>query len=192
MPRSPPVALSVVLQDRASSMPAVRQLPDRRRSRAPPSNSLDVTRCCSETREHLTSGSSGLDLVRHLGWRPPALESPHESRHDLEPSAEGTGSAASRSASRRRLLGGHPVPHLRSREDRARSQGRRQRPHSLGRGVRPPDGAVAQTVVWTDIATEDLDAVADFIARDSQFCCVHPRAPSLRSARRSHPAAAVT
>ena len=46
---------------------------------------------------------------------------------------------------------------------------------------------MAQTVVWTEIATEDLGAVAEFIARDSTFyamALVREARASARSLRR--------
>ena len=46
---------------------------------------------------------------------------------------------------------------------------------------------MAQTVVWTEIATEDLGAVAEFVARDSTFyamALVREARASARSLRR--------
>src|SRR5438876_11830192 len=81
--------------------------------------------------------------------------------------SERTGPADSRSASRRRVAGRHPVPHLRSAESGSRLGRRRCREGSQPRRSDETARQVAYSVTWAESEIASLAEQAEYIAKDS-------------------------
>jgi toxin ParE1/3/4 len=66
-------------------------------------------------------------------------------------------------------VGGCPVSSLCASKDPKGIERRRRRKGLYPRGNGKPDGEMVKKVVWSNESDEDLDSIAEYIAKDSEF-----------------------